>query len=133
MTFSDSIQNVLLNFAEFRGRATRSEYWYWVLFALCLQVLFQIVDGLVSAPLMGFPSFALDAGRPISVLGMIALLPPTLAVGCRRLHDVGRSGWWLLLPLIPVIGALALLWMLTRTSVERDNRFGSSVAGLQRT
>ncbi len=133
MTFSDSIQNVLLNFAEFRGRATRSEYWYWVLFALCLQVLFQIVDGLVSAPLMGFPPFALDAGRPISVLGMIALLPPTLAVGCRRLHDVGRSGWWLLLPLIPVIGALALLWMLTRTSVERDNRFGSSVTGLQRT
>ncbi|MAS43672.1 MAG: hypothetical protein CML46_12545 [Rhodobacteraceae bacterium] len=133
MTFSDSIQNVLLNFAEFRGRATRSEYWYWVLFALCLQVLFQIVDGLVSAPLMGFPPFALDAGRPISVLGMVALLPPTLAVGCRRLHDVGRSGWWLLLPLIPVIGALALLWMLTRTSVERDNRFGSSVAGLQRT
>ena len=57
MTFSDSIQNVLLNFAEFRGRATRSEYWYWVLFALCLQVLFQIVDGLVSAPLMGFPPF----------------------------------------------------------------------------
>lgn len=133
MTFSDSIQNVLLNFAEFRGRATRSEYWYWVLFALCLQVLFQIVDGLVSAPLMGFPPFALDAGRPISVLGMVALLPPTLAVGCRRLHDVGRSGWWLLLPLIPVIGALALLWMLTRTSVERDNRFGSSVTGLQRT
>lgn len=133
MTFSDSILNILSNFAEFRGRATRSEYWYWVLFTLIVNVALQIVDGMISAPAMGFAAFELDAGRPLTLVGMLALLAPSLAVACRRLHDAGRSGKWLLIGVIPVAGVLALTWLLSRPSIERGNRFGSTVAGLQRT
>ncbi|MEC9431297.1 MAG: DUF805 domain-containing protein [Pseudomonadota bacterium] len=133
MTFSDSVLNVFANYFEFRGRATRSEYWWWALFSLIVSVALQIVDGMVSAPAMGYAAFAMDAGRPITMVGLLALVPPTLAVGCRRLHDTGRSGWWLLVGFAPVVGTLALIWLLTRPSAERDNRFGSSVAGLQRT
>ena len=76
------------------------------------------------APMMGFESFAPEAGQPLSMVASLALLLPNLAVAARRLHDTDRSGWWLLLSLIPIIGTLVLLYFLVLRGTEGSNRFG---------
>lgn len=133
MRFSYAVSNVFANFAEFRGRASLSEFWWWCLFGVIVMAAAGLVDGAVSAPVLGFPMFSLEAGHPLMAVCVLLLAVPTLATACRRLHDVGRSGWWLLAGFVPVLGNLALLWFLTRPTSGRDNRYGSSVAGLQRT
>jgi len=130
---SDAILNVLANYAEFRGRASLPEFWWWCLFLMLALLMLLVVDGVVSARILGYPTFSSDSGRPLSVLGGIALAPPTLAVAARRLHDVGRSGWWLLVGFVPILGNLYLAWVLSRPTSKRDNRYGSSVYGLPRT
>ncbi|SFI37144.1 DUF805 domain-containing protein [Albimonas pacifica] len=133
MKFSYAISNVFSNFAEFRGRAGRHEYWWWCLFVALALVAMVLVDNIVSAPLLGFEMFSMRAGHPLSALTVALLALPTLAVSSRRLHDVGKPGWLLLAGFVPVLGNLYLLWLLTRPTSTRDNRYGSSVFGLQRT
>ena len=133
MKFSYAVSNVFANFAEFRGRAGRHEFWWWCLFALLVMLAAILVDMTLSARLLGFEMFSARAGHPLSVLAAAILALPTLAAAGRRLHDVGRSGWWLLAGFVPVLGNLYLLWLLTRPTSTRDNRYGSSVYGLQRT
>jgi uncharacterized membrane protein YhaH (DUF805 family) len=74
--------------------------------------------------MMGFESFAPESGQPLSMVASLALLLPNLAVAARRLHDTDRSGWWLLLSLIPIIGTLVLLYFLVLRGTEGSNRFG---------
>ena len=133
MKFSHAVSNVFANFAEFRGRASLAEFWWWSLFAAVLVLALLLIDETVSAPLLGFPMFSPRSGHPLTVIGVLLLMMPTLAAACRRLHDVGRSGWWLLAGFVPVLGNLLLLWFLTRPTPARSNRYGSSVRGLQRT
>jgi uncharacterized membrane protein YhaH (DUF805 family) len=73
---------------------------------------------------MGFEAFEPNAGQPLSVIASLGLLIPNLAVAARRLHDTDRSGWWLLLGLIPVIGSLVLIFFLVQKGTEGSNRFG---------
>ena len=133
MSFLDAVINVWINYGRFRGRASVAEFWWRVLFALGLLAGLFVLDGLVSAPTLGFPVFDLRSGHPLSVLGALALATPTLATASRRLHDTSRSARWLLLGLVPVIGNLALIWLLSRPGVRRDNRHGATVEGLHRT
>ena len=93
----------LKKYATFAGRAQRAEYWYFVLFYILIFIGLSVIDGITG-------SFSAEAG--MGLLGGIltlALLIPSIAVGVRRLHDTGRSGWWLLIALIPLIGAIVLL------------------------
>ena len=116
MTFSEAIKTSLVNkYATFSGRATRSEYWYVVLFGYLLALLIVLLGMMVDSPelIIGLSS----------VLSLI-LLVPGLAVCIRRLHDTGRSGWWYLLVLIPYIGAIALLVIFCLKSDE-DNKYGT--------
>ncbi|AOI81142.1 MULTISPECIES: DUF805 domain-containing protein [Burkholderia] len=120
MNFSEAVRSVLNKYATFEGRARRAEYWYFALLTCVLSIVAQVVGaaghdaGLITLLLL-------------VVLGLIslALIIPSIAVSVRRLHDTGRSGWFLLLALIPIVGGILLLvWMCSR-GTEGPNRFGA--------
>jgi uncharacterized membrane protein YhaH (DUF805 family) len=111
MGFSEAVGACLSNYATFRGRAPRSEYWYFVLF----QVFASLVAGAISAKL---------ELNLITTLVELALFLPSLAVAVRRLHDIDKSGWWLLVGLVPLIGwVFIIIWACTKGSLGA-NRFG---------
>ena len=91
MNFVETISAGFSNYVNFSGRACRSEYWYWVLFIVLGAIVAVIIDEVLGMPLID-PLFAL------------ATLLPSIAVAVRRLHDIDRSGWWLLLGFIPLVG-----------------------------
>ncbi|HEY9190101.1 MAG TPA: DUF805 domain-containing protein [Sulfurovum sp.] len=104
-------------YATFSGRAQRAEYWYFVLFYIIGFMLMSFLDGMLG-------SFSMEAG--IGLLGGIFLLVhmlPSIAVSVRRLHDIGRTGWWYLLIIIPLIGPLVLFIFSVLDSKE-DNQYG---------
>ena len=102
---------VLRKYAEFGGRARRSEYWWFVLINTLASFALLAVDMFVGT---GF----------LYYLYALAVLIPSLAVGVRRLHDTGRSGWWLLIAFIPLIGAIILLVFLFQDSEPGTNQYG---------
>jgi len=106
-------------FADFDGRATRAEYWSFALINLLVTFLLRVVDVMI-----GYYDVESGTGA-ISGLYTIAVIIPGLAVGARRLHDIGRSGWWQLIALIPIIGIIALFIMFMIDSKE-DNEYGSN-------
>lgn len=114
MTFGDAVRSVLTQYAGFSGRARRSEYWYFFLFNFVVSMVASVVDAALHSVVLGL----------IVTLGLIL---PTLAVGVRRLHDIGRSGWWLLIGLIPLVGAIVLIVFACTDSEPGPNRFGPSV------
>ncbi len=105
-------------YAMFGGRARRKEYWYFVLFNLLASIALGVIDGITG-------TYSEDAG--LGLLGGIyalAVFIPSIAVAMRRLHDTGRSGWWLLLALIPILGFLVLLVFMLLDSESGDNQYG---------
>jgi len=111
MGFWQAVASGFSNYVNFSGRACRSEYWYWVLFV----VLVDIAAGIIDAALWTYA---------ITSLADLALFLPGLALAVRRLHDLDRTGWWVLLVFIPVIGAIILIvWACTK-GTEGPNRFG---------
>lgn len=125
MNFPTAVKTVLSNYARFEGRASRSEYWYWVLAVVLTSLVLSVIEGAIIAPAIGFEPFDPQAGQPLRLLMMLAVLLPSLAVSVRRLHDGGRSGWWLFIQLVPFIGSLILLWWYIRPGDESDNDFGA--------
>ena len=119
MGFTDAIGAALRRYAEFDGRATRPEFWWYVLF----YVLVQRAGGVLDAAL--FPNAVYGVLGNIAAL---ALLLPTVAVTTRRLHDIDRSGWWQLVGLIPVVGVFVLIWLCAQRGTEGPNRFGAPPA-----
>jgi uncharacterized membrane protein YhaH (DUF805 family) len=115
-----AVRTVLSKYATFEGRASRAEFWWWGLAVLLLQLATQLIDGFLIGPMLGFDAGAENAGQPLSLLVSLALLLPALAVAVRRLHDTGRSGWWLLIGLVPLIGALVLLWFYIQPSDDAN-------------
>lgn len=108
----------LANYATFTGRSTRSEYWYFVLFNVLFAILAMIIDRM-----LGFTFGALPYGFVYMAYGL-AMLLPGLAAAVRRLHDVGKSGWMMLVALIPFIGAIWLLVLLCLDSQPGENKWG---------
>lgn len=124
MSFIEAIQTVWSKYATLSGRASRPEYWWWVLFIVLLNIVTGIVDGAIIAPALGYERFTQDAGQPLSLIAALALLIPGFCVGVRRLHDIDRSAWWLLIILIPFIGVLVLLYWMMRPGSSGSNNFG---------
>jgi uncharacterized membrane protein YhaH (DUF805 family) len=118
MSFQDAVKVCLNKYADFNGRARRSEYWWFVVFNAVVTTLASVVDAIIGTR---SGSFGVIEG-----LAALALLLPGLAVGARRLHDVGRSGWLLLLAIIPVIGALILVIAFFIRDSGPDNQYGPS-------
>jgi uncharacterized membrane protein YhaH (DUF805 family) len=107
MSFQDAIKKCFTHYAGFRGRAARSEYWYWVLFVVLASIGLSMVS------------------QDLASIFSLAILLPGFAVGARRLHDIGKSGWWQLLSLVPLLGWAVLIYWAVQPS-EGDNTFGST-------
>jgi uncharacterized membrane protein YhaH (DUF805 family) len=104
MTFGESIKSCFSKYATFSGRAPRSEYWWWTLFALLVSLALSKI------------------GDTFSGVFSVAIFLPSIAVAARRLHDIGRSGWWQLVALIPVVGWIVMLYWLVQPP-KTPNRF----------
>lgn len=108
----------LKNYAQFSGRATRSEYWYFLLFQIIFAIAAVVLDSVLGLSFAGLPYGF------IYLSYILALFLPALAVGVRRLHDVNKSGWFILITFIPLIGGIWLLIVLTRKGTSGENRYG---------
>ena len=111
-----AVRHVLGNFATFRGRTSRETFWWWVGFVILLMVVTRLIDAALIVPMLGFERWDAEAGQPLSFLVSLVLLLPNLAVSVRRLHDIGRTGWWVLIGLVPIIGFLVLLYFFVQPS-----------------
>jgi uncharacterized membrane protein YhaH (DUF805 family) len=114
MSFTQSVRQCFSKYATFTGRASRPELWYFVLFLVLSQFVAAVLD-------YGLGSTVFEP-----VVGLGTLLP-SLAVEIRRLHDIGRSGWWLLLGLVPVVGGIILLVWFCRRGDPVANPYGAPV------
>ena len=132
MSFADSVRTCFTKYGDFSGRASRSEFWWFVLFYELIALPFVLVGGLLL-----IPALTSDPDNPIGPLFFIAVgimliggllqlacLVPLLAAGSRRLHDYGQTGWWQLLLLLGGIGVIVLIvfWVLDGT--QGDNTYG---------
>jgi len=112
VSFTDAIRDGFSKYVTFSGRSSRSAYWWWYLFGILVLVVSLAID------------YALGAGGILYVLVALAMLLPNLAVLVRRLHDAGHSGWWLLIGLLPLIGAIVLL-VFTLQGSDQPNQWGN--------
>jgi len=119
MGFVEAIQSGLNNYANFSGRACRSELWFWILFQLLAIIVSSIVSGILAA-IIG------NAGWIIYGIVIIGLILPTLAVEIRRLHDLDKSGWWFFITLVPFVGGIILIIFFCTEGTPGPNRFGSN-------
>jgi len=108
---------VLKKYAVFSGRARRKEYWMFVLF----NAIFAIVASVLDSVLFGT---AIEGYGPLYAIYGLAVLVPGWAVSVRRLHDVGKSGWFMFIVLIPIIGAIWILILDCRDSQPGENQYG---------
>lgn len=106
MTFQDAIKTCFAKYADFKGRALRSEYWWFWLFTVLVGLALSAVSEAVAG------------------IFYLAVLLPSLAAAVRRLHDTGRTGWWLLIGFIPLVGAIVLIVFTTQEGSGIDNEYG---------
>ena len=107
-------------YAVFSGRARRKEYWMFVLFAFIIQILAAVLDNLLD---ITFPGPYMFYG-PIYIIAGLVMILPNLAVTIRRLHDTGKSGWFIFISLIPFIGSIWLLVLMFTNSQPGENSYG---------
>lgn len=105
---------VLKQYVDFQGRARRTEYWMFTLFSFLAAVILGILENIIGL------------NSVLTGLYSLATLLPSLGVGVRRLHDTNRSGWWLLIGLIPLIGGIILIVFMCLDSEPGDNKYGPS-------
>jgi len=113
---------VLKQYAVFNGRSRRSEFWWFVLFNIIISIVLAIVDRMTGT--MGDRGYGL-----LGSLYALAVLLPSIGVAIRRLHDTNRSGWWLLLCFIPIIGFIVLIVFYCIDSDPGDNQYGPNPKG----
>ena len=117
MKFGEAVVSGLRNYFNFSGRASRSEFWFFVLFCILVPIVGSVGD------LFFFSTFAREGLGPIYVISNLALFVPGLAIAARRLHDIDRTGWWFLITLTIFGNILLIVWWCTKGTVGR-NRFG---------
>lgn len=111
MGFMEAVKACFAKYATFDGRACRSEYWYWVLFNFLVGIFLGWI------PYLG------------TILSILFILP-SIAVSVRRLHDIGKSGWWYLLSIIPIIGWVAMIYFCVLDSQPGVNQYGPNPKGI---
>lgn len=119
MGFMDAVKSVFGNYAAFSGRARRSEYWYFVLFNFLVSFALGFIGGLLGD----------NVSTVLSSIWSLVVLIPSLAVAWRRLHDIGKSGAYFLLILIPLIGAILLIVWFCQPGQPGDNQYGPDPKG----
>ena len=101
------------HYADFEGRARRKEYWMFTLINILIGVALGVIGYATGIKLL-------------SNIYSVAVLVPGIAVAVRRLHDIGKSGWWMLIAIIPIIGAIWLIVLLATDGTPEDNEYGAS-------
>ena len=109
--FLDVITN---KYAQFDGRATRSEYWYFTLFYIIAYILVAVIDGFLMQMTGGIPV--------LTIILALGLLIPGIVVGVRRLHDIGKSGWWYLIAIVPIVSLILIAFFVMDS--KEDNEYG---------
>jgi uncharacterized membrane protein YhaH (DUF805 family) len=108
---------VLKKYAVFNGRARRKEYWMFTLFSVIISIVLAILDAVIGT-------------KALELIYLILTVLPTLGVTVRRLHDTDRTGWWVLIGLIPLIGYIVLLVFLVTDGTPGQNKHGAPPKGL---
>ena len=119
MDFQTSIKTCFNKFAVFSGRASRSEFWFFVLFGFLGGIITAIIDVMI----LGYPY---EENGPINLIFSVALIIPSIAVAARRLHDINKSGWWQLLWITIIGGILLIIWHATEGE-KKKNKFGPPI------
>ncbi|MCC2547391.1 DUF805 domain-containing protein [Hymenobacter sp. BT175] len=114
----DYFLHALRNYANFNGRARRKEYWMFTLFNIVFSIAVAIADQVLN---LGSESFGYGI---LSIIYSLAMIIPGLAVAVRRLHDVNKSGWFLFIALIPIIGGIWLLILFCTEGTHGSNQYG---------
>ena len=125
MTLSDSIKVCLDKYATMRGRAPRSEYWWFVFFNWLVFIVVAVIFGLIGLAINGYEGaiITIGVGYPLVCL---AMLIPNICVIVRRLHDTGHSGFWYFITLVPLIGGVWFLYLMIKDS-DDENEYGLPV------
>jgi uncharacterized membrane protein YhaH (DUF805 family) len=124
------IVNVYLRYAQFTGRAGRPEFWYFALFYLVVAGVLAILDNALfgGSSIVGGAGWSMASGfQPLTSIFALVSLVPSLAVSVRRMHDLGKSGWWVTVVLIPFIGWIWLLILAAGAGETEANAFGEPV------
>jgi uncharacterized membrane protein YhaH (DUF805 family) len=114
MDFAQAVKTCLNKYATFSGRAQRSEYWYFFLFMVIVNIVASVLDSIIFGDM-----------PVLYLISTLALIVPSIAAGVRRLHDTDKSGWWLLLGLIPFVGAIVLIVFFCQRGTVGQNQFGA--------
>tara|TARA_B100000586_G_C19934407_1_gene352796 strand:- start:48 stop:503 length:456 start_codon:yes stop_codon:yes gene_type:complete len=121
MSFTDSLQNILMNnYANWDGRASRSEYWWFFLFTVILQFIALAIDITV----LGYDFTDPAAIQMVGMIVGLALFLPALCVIVRRLHDLGKSGLWFWIIFIPLLGIIVFLVFMATEGEQLPNQYG---------
>jgi uncharacterized membrane protein YhaH (DUF805 family) len=120
----DYFISAMKNYATFTGRARRSEYWFFYLFYFIFLVMAVILDNLLGITIE-------DTGiGPLYFISILAMIIPGLAVTVRRLHDVGKSGWFYFIVLIPIVGSIWILVLMVTDGQPGRNKYGKNPKGI---
>lgn len=114
MSFMEAVKTCYSKYATFSGRASRSEYWWFFLFFILVYFILGFLAGMLGSDLVMMLTGA---------FGLISLIP-SLAVGARRLHDIDKSAWWLLISIIPIV-SLILIYFFALKGTDGDNQYGA--------
>jgi uncharacterized membrane protein YhaH (DUF805 family) len=114
MDFAQAVKTCLNKYANFSGRAQRPEYWYFFLFMIVVNIVASVLDSVIFGDI-----------PVLYLISTLALIVPSIAAGVRRLHDTDKSGWWLLLGLIPFVGAIVLIVFFCQRGTVGPNQFGA--------
>ena len=117
MNMQEAVRSVLSQYATFSGRARRSEYWFFYLAVIIATVIAAILDLIIDSEVLEWIVFAVT-------------IVPNLAVGSRRMHDIGKSGWAQLICIIPIVGWILIIVWFCRDGDPRQNEYGPSPKGM---
>jgi uncharacterized membrane protein YhaH (DUF805 family) len=119
MNFITAIKLCFIKYAQFSGRASRSEFWFFVLFGILGSWIAIIIDTMIL-------NYSWEKDGPVYLIFQIIILLPSIAVGARRLHDLNKSGWWQLL-VFTIIGLIPLIYWWSKIGENKKNNHGITI------
>jgi len=126
MSFAEAVKSFWSNYTTFKGRSRRTEYWFIQLFLIITNLAAAAIDlALMEGDVDRF--IANGGGGIVGLIWILVTILPALAVLVRRLHDTGRSGWWALIGLVPLVGGVVLFVFSVLDSTAGENQYGTPV------
>ena len=118
ISFAEAVKSCFNKYADFNGRSPRAEYWYFALFNVAVVMVLAVLGAIIGKLFMY-----------VYYTYVLAILVPSIAVSIRRMHDIGRSGWWVLISLVPFIGSIWYIVLAALPSQLGPNQYGPNPYG----